>query len=172
MKLIQDEKTGFVMQNSRRIAFNKKLQLRDGDRVALLTAKQIADLAHVSLSHAYRIVKDPDKHLTATVRELLVIKAIGQIPGWLVGWRFDALNQRIITPDGKTLHCMDLENYALAQQLLANYENVTEFSEKRIKELEARLKLPRELRLYVNDTLKQRRTLTVQSRAALQVVNG
>ena len=70
------------MQNRHRIAHTRKLQLQIGNKVMLLTTKEIADLAKISLSHAYRILKDPTTRLTDTVRELLTIKALGQISGW------------------------------------------------------------------------------------------
>lgn len=162
---------------TRRTARIRKLQLNDGDKIALLTAQEIAELGRVSLSHAYRIVKDPDQHLTATLRELLTIKALGQIPGWEPGWRFDAKQQQLISPEGKALHCRDLENYALAQQLISHWETIAHDNDKalieqkkRIQELENRLSLPRGLRLYVNDSLKQRRSSKVQSREHLKVV--
>lgn len=88
-KLLMDY---FAMENSRRIARNRKLQLTDGQKLALLTAKEIADLAKILLSHVYRLVKDPVTHLTDTARELLTIKAQDQIPGWEIGLRFDARN--------------------------------------------------------------------------------
>lgn len=166
-----------AMSRSRRVAYSRKLQLTDGDKFAFLTAKEVADLAKISLSHAYRIVKDPDKYLTGPIRELLTIKALGQIPGWEPGWRFNAKDQTLISPDDKALHCTDLENYALAQQLLTHWESIARDNEQaiaeqqqRIEELQNRLKLPRELRLYVNDSLKERRTLKIQSREHLKAV--
>lgn len=143
--------------------YAKKLHLQNGMNVVFLTADQITTLTGVSKSHAYRIIKDPVKYLTGPLYELLCIKALGQIPGWPTGWRFDAENSLMITPEGKTLHHVDLENYAFAQQLLRLLEGETEISRRRIKELENRLSLPRELRLYINDSLKERRVIKIQS---------
>ncbi len=141
--------------------YAKKLHLCNGNGVVFLTADQIVTLAGISKSHAYRIIKDPVKYLTGPIRELLCIKALGQIPGWPDGWRFDAEHSHLISPEGKTLHHIDLENYAFAQQLLRLLEGEAAVSRRRIKELENRLALPRELRVYINDSLKERRVLKV-----------
>ncbi|WP_261840906.1 phage protein [Aliamphritea ceti] len=141
--------------------YAKKLHLCNGNGVVFLTADQIVTLAGISKSHAYRIIKDPVKYLTGPLRELLCIKALGQVPGWPDGWRFDSENSHLISPDGKTLHHVDLENYALTQQLFRLLEGEAVISRRRIKELENRLSLPRELRVYVNDSLKERRVLKV-----------
>lgn len=83
----------------------------------------------------------------------------------------------MITPEGKLLHCTDLENYALAQQMLRHWDTLAKDNDEAlikqrelIKELENRLSLPRELRLYVNNSLKQRRKFSVQNRDHLKVV--
>ncbi len=158
-----------MIKNSRRYVQTKKLNLEAyGIPGRYLTAKEISELGLVTLSHAYRIIAAPDKHLSAQVKELLVIKVLGQIPGWQPGWRFDSAAERIYTPDGKSLTCAELENFAFAQQLLSLWEienrdktQQLEQQEIRIKELENRLKLPAKLRLYVNDSLKERRRLDI-----------
>ena len=84
-----------------------------------MTAKEIITLTCIPTSHAYKIIKDPDKYLTGPIRKILCIKALVQIPGWSDGWRFVAEHSQLISPNGKTLHHVDLENYAFAQQLLS-----------------------------------------------------
>lgn len=159
---------------------NDKLQLSHCQKAALLKAADIADLAKILPSHTYRIVKDPAIHLTDTVRELLTIKALGQIPGLEIGWRFDARNQQMITPEGKLLHCADLENYALAQQMIRHWETLAtdndealckQQKQKRIQEPGNQLSLLRKLQLYVNGSLKQRRSFKAQDRDHLKVVS-
>jgi len=169
MNLYQDELGGIMIKNGRRYVQSKKLNLSAyGVPGRYLTAKEISELGLVTLSHAYRIIADPDKHLSAQVKELLTIKVLGQVPGWNPGWRFDSAKQELISPDGKTLNCEDLENFAFAQQLLRHWEHLARDNKEalatqkaRIQELENRLKLPRELRLYVNDSLKERRKLDI-----------
>ena len=175
----QDEITGFFMKNSRRYVQSKKLNLESfGLPGRFLTASEVSALGLVSRAHAYKIIADPDKYLSAQVKELLTIKVLGQIPGWQPGWRFDSASQSLITPDGKPVHCDDLENFSMVQQLLRQWETLardkeTELADqkRRIQELEARLKLPRELRLYVNDSLKERRKLNINT-TALRAVSG
>jgi len=169
----QDEITGFFMKNSRRYVQSKKLNLESfGLPGRFLTASEVSALGLVSRAHAYKIIADPDKYLSAQVKELLTIKVLGQIPGWQPGWRFDSSQQRIHTPDGKSLSCDELENFAFVQQLLNLFEvdnrdqaQQLEQQKKRIEELENRLKLPPKLRLYVNDSLKERRKLDIKQPA-------
>lgn len=173
MNLYQDGNGGFMVKNSRRYVQTKKLNLEAyGVPGRYLTAKEISELGLVTLSHAYRIIADPDKHLSAQVKELLTIKVLGQVPGWTAGWRFDSAQQELISPDGHRLNCEDLENFSLAQQLLRHWETLARDNEaalhsqkERIQELENRLKLPAKLRLYVNDSLKERRRLDIQKPA-------
>lgn len=136
----------------------------------LLSAQQIAELALVSVSHAYKIIADPDKYLTLQTRRLLEIQALGQIPGWEPGWKFDTLSQEILSPTGFRFHCIDLDNFALTQQLLRGWERIARDYEAQILEqkrhieaLEKRLSVPTKLRLYVNDQFKERRRLDVQA---------
>ncbi|WP_299203287.1 DUF3653 domain-containing protein [uncultured Amphritea sp.] len=169
----QDELTGFFMKNSRRYVQSKKLNLESlGLPGRYLTASEVSDLGLVSRAHAYKIIADPERFLSAQVKELLIIKVLGQIPGWQPGWRFDSAQQRIHTPDGKSLSCEELENFAFVQQLLSLWEvenrdqaQQLERQKQRIEELENRLKLPPKLRLYVNDSLKQRRKLDIEQPA-------
>lgn len=172
MNLYQDGTGPMVMKNSRRYVQQKKLNLTAyGVPGRFLTAQEIQSMGLVSRAHAYKIINDPDKYLSSQVKELLTIKVLGQIPGWELGWRFDSANQALITPDGKSLNCAELENFSMVQQLLSHWETLARDNESqlatqkaRIQELENRLKLPPELHLYVNDTLKQRRKLDIQPR--------
>lgn len=179
MNIYQDGFGGLNMKNSRRYVKSKKLNLESiGLPGRFLNAKEVSAMGLVTLAHAYKIIANPDKYLSVQVKELLTIKVLGQVPGWRPGWRFDSASQSLITPDGKTVHCDDLENFSMVQQLLRQWETLardkeTELADqkKRIQELENRLKLPRELRLYVNDSIKERRRIDLQ-RPSLKAVSG
>ncbi len=155
MKKIQDrfqhKRNGAPLRGKRLLIGNDYTWLR-------IDAYTLADAARISVSHAYRLIDNPEL-MTDTVRELVEIKLLGLVPSWPPGWSFR--DGRLWSPNGVGYYPNDVESIGLERQLQQHTQKDNERLQAELKRANKMLAAPRELRVYVNDEVKPRRVLKV-----------
>lgn len=138
--------------------FRKTLRISDGHDFCRVDAYLLADLACISLKHAYRIINGESK-LTPTIQRLVCIQMLGTVPSWPPGWRFR--DGRLWSPNGVGYWPQCVENTGLERQLQQHTQKDNERLQAEVNRARKQLATPRELRIYHNDEKKPRRVLTV-----------
>jgi len=139
----------------------KKILFTDGHQGRYLDAEDLAQLACISIKHAYRLIADPSK-ITPTIHRLVTMQLLGSVPGWPPGWRI--VDGVLYGPNGRGVSLADVDNLQLQRQLLNHAQRDAERLSNEVYKLRKRAAVPRELRVYINDDPEPRRVIDIQGK--------
>lgn len=141
---------------AKRIAKCKKIRIADGYLSRLVTADDLVELCGYSRSQANRIINGKNK-LPDHMRELLMMKIAGSIPGYPNGYY--TVDGAISCPNGFKVYPEHMENFSFFMKMMNQMFRDMERLKSENCELKEKIKDRSEVRVYVNDGKEPEKTI-------------